>query len=363
MRVLLVDAFHTGSHARWSRGWQRHSHHAIELLTLPGRHWKWRMFGAAPELARRAKQLDGPFDALVVTDMLDLPTFLALSGLRLPTILYFHENQLTYPWSASDGADARRERNRQYGFLNFTSCLAADRVWFNSAYHRTAFLEELPAFLRAFPDHRMLDTVADIDAKSSVQPLGLDLAPFLKERPTRPDGPPVLLWNHRHEYDKNPEQFFTDLRWLRDTAALDFRLVVLGESYTRSPEVFRRARTEFAPQTLHWGYTTDRSEYVRWVRCSDLLYVTSHQDFFGGSVVEAIAAGAVPVLPRRLAYPEHLPPEERDPYLYASPAAGRELLAYWLRNIGSRNIEPLRSAVRRYDWTRRAPKYDRALQS
>ena len=363
MKVLLVDAYHTGSHARWSRGWQRHSRHEIRLLTLPGRYWKWRMFGAAPELARQFRQLDFQPDALVVTDMLDLPTFLALSGLRVPTTIYFHENQITYPWSAGDGADARRERNRQYGFINFTSCLAANAVWFNSAYHRDAFLGELPRFLRAFPDFRMLNGVAEIEAKAQVQHLGLELAPFFQERPPRPPGPPVILWNHRHEYDKNPDQFFADLRWLRDVERLDFRLVVLGESFGKSPEVFHRARAEFANQVLHWGYAPDRNAYVRWLLRSDLLHVTSNQDFFGGSVVEAMAAGVVPVLPHRLAYPEHLPTNKLDDHLYGKTEGGRELLAYWVRNFADENTETIREGVRRYDWTVRAPLYDAALET
>jgi len=46
------------------------------------------------------------------------------------------------------------------------------------------------------------------------------------------------------------------------------------------------------------------------------LPITSNQDFFGGSVVEAIYCGAYPILPRRLTYPELLPKEYYDNHIY-----------------------------------------------
>ncbi len=39
---------------------------------------------------------------------------------------------------------------------------------------------------------------------------------------------------------------------------------------------------------------------------SDVIVSTAEHEFFGISVVEAIAAGAYPLLPRRLSYPEIL---------------------------------------------------------
>ena len=46
--------------------------------------------------------------------MLDLCTFLALTRhqvRRIPVALYFHENQLTYPWSPTD-LDPAQQRGR-----------------------------------------------------------------------------------------------------------------------------------------------------------------------------------------------------------------------------------------------------------
>ncbi|RMG66767.1 MAG: DUF3524 domain-containing protein, partial [Bacteroidetes bacterium] len=191
MDILLLSPFHGGSHAAWAEEFARHSSHRVELLTLPGRHWKWRMHGAAVTLARRFIRQNQRPDLILATDMLDLTSFLALTRRQaagLPVALYMHENQLTYPWSADDQYPGLA-RDRHYAYINYLSGLAADQIFFNSAYHREVWLAGLPGFLRAFPDHRALDTVAEIAAKSEVLPLGLELPPPRLER--LPPSPPL----------------------------------------------------------------------------------------------------------------------------------------------------------------------------
>ena len=105
MRILLVEPFHSGSHQQWAEGYQQHSQHEVQLLTLPGKFWKWRMAGGAVELANQFLNLDFRPDLILATDMLDLPTFLSLSRKKsagIPIAIYFHENQITYPWSPTD---------------------------------------------------------------------------------------------------------------------------------------------------------------------------------------------------------------------------------------------------------------------
>ena len=141
MKILLLEPFFAGSHQRWAEELQQASAHEIKILSLPGRHWKWRMHGGAISLAREFLTGEWSPDLILATDMLDLSSFLALTRQRLakvPSILYFHENQLTYPWSASD-QDVHLKRDRHYGFINLNSALVADAVWFNSSYHQEAF--------------------------------------------------------------------------------------------------------------------------------------------------------------------------------------------------------------------------------
>lgn len=159
MKICLVEPFHTGSHAAWAEEFARFSRHEVELLTLSGRHWKWRMHGGAVTLARHFLASQCKPDLLLASDMLDLTTFLALTreqSAGIPTALYFHENQLSYPWSPN-GANPAQQR-AHYAFINYTSALAADAVIFNSHYHRDVFLEQLPDFLKGFPDLNELET-------------------------------------------------------------------------------------------------------------------------------------------------------------------------------------------------------------
>jgi hypothetical protein len=83
VRILIVEPFFSGSHRQWAEGYMQHSAHQIELLTLEGRHWKWRMHGGAVALAGQYDQLKtGTPDLILATDMLDLTTFMALTRRR-----------------------------------------------------------------------------------------------------------------------------------------------------------------------------------------------------------------------------------------------------------------------------------------
>ncbi|MEL6141380.1 MAG: DUF3524 domain-containing protein, partial [Bacteroidota bacterium] len=233
MTIHLLEPFFGGSHQRWAEGLKKYSKNEINILGLPARHWKWRMHGAAVTLARQDHDLPAP-DAYLATDMLDLATFKALRNPSQPCYFYFHENQLTYPWSPAD-EDVQLKRDRHYGWINYTSALVADKIAFNSEYHRNSFLAALPRFLQDFPDFQAADNVDRITEKSIVLPLGLDfpnLPPPDNKRPH--SSPPILLWNHRWEYDKNPIAFFEMCYALKERGC-PFQLIVLGEKTNKHP--------------------------------------------------------------------------------------------------------------------------------
>lgn len=319
----MVEPFWAGSHQQWAEGLMQHSRHDFRVLQLPGRYWKWRMHGGAVELVQEFLANPSKPAVILASDMLDLGTFLALTRAwthDVPVVLYFHENQLTYPWSPSD-QDPAQQRDRHYAWINYQSALAADQLWFNSAYHRDSFLSALPEFLKGFPDYPTTDSLPGLEAKSQVMPLGLTLPEKRELRP--PNDPPVMLWNHRWEYDKGPEAFFRTLFQLVEEEVA-FQLVVLGESYRKQPPIFQEANKRLADHLLHWGFVKDRKTYWEWVHQADVLPVTTQHDFFGISVVEAIAAGVYPLLPNRLAYPEHIPQAYEEAHLYEGET---ELLA------------------------------------
>ena len=364
MQIVLLEPFMTGSHAAWARQYAAHSRHDVEILGLEGQYWKWRMHGGAVTLARRflAQRLSP--DLIMATDMLDLGTFLGLTRAvtaEIPCALYCHENQLSYPWSPDD-ADPGLQRDAHYCFINYTSALSADRVYFNSDYHRQDFLAELPRFLKTFPDYRELDSVALIAEKSRTLPLGLDLNKLdtLKpdsEDPRTYDEGPLILWNHRWEYDKNPEDFFRALFVLHEQGVA-FQLAVLGESYRKQPPIFSAARERLQSRIVHWGYADSFADYVAWLWRADILPVTSIHDFFGISVVEAVYCGCIPLLPERLAYPEHVPPSLFPFCYYRDHAEFVDKIARLCVNPSELAGHQLREQVCMYDWGLMAETYD-----
>ncbi|HSG29169.1 MAG TPA: DUF3524 domain-containing protein, partial [Candidatus Krumholzibacterium sp.] len=263
-------------------------------------------------------------------------------------------------WSESD-PDPALGRDHHYGFINITSALSADRVFFNSRYHRESFLEGVDSFLSRMPDHNIPGGAARIGEKSYVLPLGLDLARFDAYRgDIERSGPPMILWNHRWEYDKNPEEFFRLLYILADEGH-QFEVAVIGESFSRSPDVFGEAAGRLGERIVRFGYVEPFEEYARLLLKADIIPVTSHHDFFGASVVQAVYCDCYPVLPRKLAYPEHLPD---DPGFFYGDFEGLvDLTRKRMTGIAATRAVETREHVAFYDWSKMSGVYDAALES
>ncbi len=359
MRVLALNPYHGGSHAAFMDGWIRRSTHAFELNVLPAHHWKWRMRHGAMTFAQRLGQGQAP-DVLLCTDMLDLATLRGLvhpSMRALPAVVYFHENQLTYP------DDHQTSRDLHFAFTNLTTALSADAVWFNSDYHRRTFVEAVRSFLRTMPDHRQTEVADAVAGKSSVHYPGIE--PF-DSRPPRPPGPMHIIWAARWEHDKDPQTFFDALGQLRQRGVA-FRVSVLGESFEHVPECFGRAREQLAEHIDQWGYLADRGAYRQALQQADVAVSTARHEFFGLAMVEAVAAGCYPLAPRRLAYPEVLGDDDRFCY-QGGAAALADRLAELAGRIDARTLwkgdpDAGRRRVARFAWPTVAAELDAALAS
>ena len=359
MRLCLIEPYYTGSHKAWADGYRARSRHVVQQLTLPGRFWKWRMQGGAVTLARQAQALRDRPDMLLATDMLNLPVFLTLAGpalADLPVALYFHENQLTYPLQPGE------KRDLHYGFINVVSALRADAVFFNSDYHLGEFFDELPRLLKHFPDFTELWAVEALRKKSEVLPLGLDLAALDRHRPDkRASERPLILWNHRWEYDKDPEAFFRAVYALADEG-LDFGLVLLGESFRNQPAEFLEARGRLPDRIVQFGYAEDPAAYARLLWQSDIVVSTALHEFFGAAIVEACYCGCFPILPRRLSYPELIPAERHADCLYDDDRGLLDRLRAAVLEKDRVRAFSLRLAMGCFDWGQMAPGYDDRLE-
>ena len=367
MNITLLEPFNTGSHAAWIEEYVQHSRHQIDVLSLSGHNWKWRMHGGAVTLARRFMDGEQTPDLLLASDMLDLTTFLALTRKKtahLPTAIYFHENQLTYPWSPEDPVTPDK-RDLHYGFINFNSALAADTLLFNSHYHMESFIGDLPRFLNTLPDHNEIGSIDGIRDKSTVLHLGLDLQRFDRYRPDSSDNAqrrPLILWNHRWEYDKNPQEFFQALYRLHDEG-LTFEVALLGESFSNNAPLFVEAKKRLGDMVVQFGYADSFADYAYWLWRSDILPVTSIHDFFGASVVQAMYCETIPLLPKRLAYPEHIPAKAHDQFFYNDSDDLLQRLRGLLLNIKLKDNCGVRDFVSQYDWGHQTQVYDDVLEN
>ena len=305
-RLVLLDALHKGSHAAWSTGlaaalpaagWQ------VELHTLPGRHWKWRMQGAALQFATA---LQGPPpDALLVTDMLDAARLRGSSPpawRNVPLIAYFHENQVSFPWKSTEDRDQRIA----YAFANIQSAAAADAVWFNSQHQLDAFLTGIPAVLSRLPDALPRGLVDRLQAKSQVIPPGVQFPPLPADHLQRPLRRPIrLLWNHRWARDKHPEHTTATCDELL-RMGVPFEIDLLGPG-PRDPDSPLMAWAAAHPDHVaSLEPAADREAYGARLAAADALVHNPLQEYFGISVVEALHAGVLPILPEAHAYPEYV---------------------------------------------------------
>jgi len=361
MNILLIEPYYTGSHKTWADEFKKYSSHNIQLLTLSGNFWKWRMHGGAITLAKQYEKTNFCPDLILATDMLDLTSFLSLTRKKtanIPTAMYFHENQLAYPWSPID-RDMLKKTEHHYSFINYISSLTADKVFFNSGYHKNIYLKELTKFLKMFPDHNELQTVETIRKKSDILYLGLDLLKNTRYKPkAAKNKKPLILWNHRWEHDKNPEDFINALITL-DRKKIDFEVAFLGECFNTIPDIFLKAKKEIKRKIVHFGFAENYIEYIKWLWKADIIPVTSRHDFFGASVVQAIYCDCIPLLPERLTYPELIPVKKYADNYYRDQKEFIRKLEKMILNI--ENYRTAQQNVTKFDWSNIISEYDRTF--
>jgi glycosyltransferase involved in cell wall biosynthesis len=361
LRIVLIEPFCGGSHQAWAQGYAAHSAHEVELLGLPAAHWKWRMQGAHVTLAPRIERMveaSGLFDVALASSTTNLPALLGLArgslgGTR--AVLYMHENQLTYPIS-QDGRE-----DLTYAMVNWTSMVAADLVVFNSEFHRRAWFDALPGFLGRFPDQRHAALIDEVADRCAVLPVGCDLRP-LDAVDRAPADRPLILWNQRWEHDKGPDRFAAAIRTLVDDG-LEFAVALAGERPGEAPAELAAIRAVLGDRLVHDGFA-DRDVYRRLLRRANVVVSAADHEFFGIALTEAIYAGAFPVLPNRLVYPERLPAEFHDVCLYDGQDQLVDRLRWAIihRADAAAVAARLKPVMAGFDWSVVAPRYDETFR-
>lgn len=315
------------------------------------------MRGAALHFAREMPALQ-EYAGLITTDLMSLSDLKMLMGAQLPpALVYYHENQITYPLAQGESRDV------QFGFTDITTALAADRVLFNSQTHFEEFFTALPGFIKLMPECHPLWVIDTIRAKAGCLHPGCRFSPGAPTLAEPKAGPPLIIWNHRWEFDKNPDDFFVALDKML-AQGLEFRLALLGENFQKVPKPFLQAKQRLGERIVCYGYEKSRAAYQQWLQKGAIVISTAHQENFGISMVEAIRHGCLPLLPDRLAYPEILPPDFHDRFLYTSQRDLEQKLARLLTDYDKFKDcrRPLAAAMETYAWSLMAPRYDLELE-
>ncbi len=352
MKILVLEPYFGGSHKTFLEGLQAHVPFDFILQTLPARKWKWRMRLAAPFFADKITALCNSTEINAVfcssfVDVATLRSLLAAPVSQLPFYTYFHENQFAYPVQKKD------ERDFHFGLTNLNTILASDKVAFNSRYNMQTFLQGVEQILQICPDMKLEGIVEKITAKASTLHPGIDFshidrAAKLRRRNKKS---PVIVWNHRWEHDKDPKYFFKTLFDL-DADGLDFRLVILGQSFRRTPAVFAAAQDKLRKRIIHCGFVESRKDYARLLAQGDIVVSAARHEFYGISVIEAVRAGCIPLLPDRLSYPELFPPQ----YLYGNGDLFNRL-KYLLGDPDMMDPAQTKALTDRFSWPNLRKKY------
>jgi glycosyltransferase involved in cell wall biosynthesis len=359
MNILLVEPYYGGSHKAWADGYAAASAHEVRLITHPARFWKWRMHGGFLTLANEVANLvrsGWKPDVILASSMMDVAAFagaVRAAAPSTPIAAYFHESQFTYPLSAGDKVDFT------YQMKNWGSAAVSDLVIFNSEFHRSVFSEQAEAFLNAFPDEKQNDLVSEVMDQSVVLPVGIDLSGLVGPRVAHP-GPPLIVWNQRWEHDKGPMELHAIVAGLVDSG-VEFDMAMCGEVFVSVPPEFAEITALLGHRLIQEGFA-ERNRYEELLLSASVVISTAQQEFFGIGIVEGIAAGAHPVLPNRLVYPERIAALNAYPTtsLFDSPAAAVDLITKALTNP---KASRLRGATHQYDWSTVARQYDETLET
>ena len=213
-RILILEPYFGGSHKHFLEGLQAHVPADYTLLTLPARKWKMRMQMSAVWFIDLLKTLSiekRRFDTVLLSTFVDAAVFRAMlyqvSGWnhQARIVTYFHENQCVYPLQPGQA------ESHQFTAINMHSALASDSIAFNSAYNRDTFINGCQAFQKKVADMDFSNLAKTLYGKSCILHPGIDFDVIDNTAWREGSRVPTIVWNHRWEHDKNPEEFFEAL--------------------------------------------------------------------------------------------------------------------------------------------------------
>lgn len=292
-------------------------HWQWQTLELPPRHFSWRIRGNPLYWSVHEREiLEADYDVVLATSMVDLATLRGLvpSLASVRTLLYFHENQFAYPQGSNNASVVEPQ------MVSLYSALAADELFFNSQFNQDSFLMGCAQLLKKLPDYVPPGIVESLLAKSNVLPVPVSNPCAETKKRVWPGMPRDkqrrtlrLAWLGRFEYDKGPDRLLGVLSVLEEMQ-LDYELAVVGQQFRSLPAAFEVIARDYVHRLVYMGYIEGEESFLGFLSEVDIALSTALHEFQGLALIQAAAAGAVPVVPARQVYPEVFPAS----FLYSS---------------------------------------------
>lgn len=368
MRILLLSAYEAQSHKQWRLGLLENlSHHDWTYLTLPPRHFSWRIRGNSLYWSQsQADILAKDYDLVLATSMVDLSSLRGLSPqlAQVPNILYFHENQFAYP------ASEKQHSSIEPQVVTLYAALCADQLLFNTQYNLDTFIKGVDILLDKFPDYVPENIAKKLAKKAKVFPVPL-ANDWFQQRANQSDStgtynykqPYELVWNHRWEYDKGPDRLLNLIEQL--PADLPLQWHILGQCFRQKPAAFTKLYEILSARGWlgQWGFIKDKDEYKRLLNSAHSVVSTAIHDFQGLAVLEAMASGCLPLVPDRLSYPEFVPNEYRYKSTLSDEQTEAKAAAQLIQLRLNKPNDFRAIDIQRYSWLNLANTYEECLES
>jgi uncharacterized protein DUF3524 len=330
--ILALEPFYGGARRIMLDALIHCSRHRWTLLKLPPRRIERRLSAAAHWFAEQlSRHWVGRTNLLFTSEAMNLSDLYRLAPglLQLPSVVYFHENQLPE-------VDADRETTLD--FVNLNTAAAATEIWFNSLYHLRMFLARASALVKRHPDLAARSPLPDLTAKSQVMPppLGSHLVQEIAEaeRPKR---------ERRNVFVETRDANMNLLNSAIGTVMRrgeKFQLITVGPVEQLNPDFPRITLPE-----------SDESAHIRGMLQSNLFISAKVNATSDHHAVRALLAGCWPLLPQTGVYRELLPDVLHSSCLYDNTSgalASRMQDAWHLERVEGYEND-LVEILRRYD--------------
>lgn len=158
----------------------RCSRHRWTLLKLPPRRMERRLTAAANWFAEQlTRHWSGRVDLLFTSEAMNLANLYRMMPAlaSLPSVVYFHENQLPPPGTSGGALE----------LVNLNTATAATEIWFNSLYHLRTFLARASALVDKHSELSSRNPMPQLTAKAHLMRPPVDLGPVQELRGANAD--------------------------------------------------------------------------------------------------------------------------------------------------------------------------------